>query len=76
MRLDYEFNDPFEPEQVYIRSDHYSYASRGILVAFFHNALHPDYHANTDEVSKIQFDKMSRIAELALAGQKHRFENA
>ena len=67
MRIDYEFNDPFEPEQVYIRSDHYSYASRGIPVAFFHNALHPDYHANTDEVSKIQFDKMSRIAELIYA---------
>jgi hypothetical protein len=36
-------------------------------VIFFHNALHPDYHANTDEVSKILFDKMSRIAELIYA---------
>jgi hypothetical protein len=67
MHLDYEFNDPSDPEQVYTRSDHYSYASRGIPVIFFHNALHPDYHANTDEVSKIQFDKMSRIAELIYA---------
>jgi hypothetical protein len=36
-------------------------------VIFFHNALHPDYHANTDEVSKILFDKMSRIGELIYA---------
>jgi Zn-dependent M28 family amino/carboxypeptidase len=67
MHLDYEFNDPSDPEQVYVRSDHYSYASRGIPVIFFHNALHSDYHANTDEVSKILFDKMSRIAELIYA---------
>jgi hypothetical protein len=67
LHIDYELNDPSDPEQVYIRSDHYSYASRGIPVIFFHNALHPDYHANTDEVSKILFDKMSRIAELIYA---------
>jgi Peptidase family M28 len=67
LHIDYEFNNPFDAEQVYYRSDHYSYASRGIPVIFFHNALHPDYHANTDEVSKIQFDKMSRIAELIYA---------
>jgi len=67
LHIDYEFNDPADPEQVYVRSDHYSYASRGIPVIFFHNALHSDYHANTDEVSKILFDKMSRIAELIYA---------
>jgi hypothetical protein len=67
LHLDYELNDPFEPEQSYTRSDHYSYASRGIPVIFFHNAHHSDYHANTDEVSKIQFDKMARIAELIYA---------
>jgi hypothetical protein len=63
LRLDYEFNDPSDPEQLYTRSDHYSYASRGIPVIFFTTGLHPDYHANTDDVSKIEFDKMSRIGE-------------
>ena len=29
LKLDYEMNDPSDPEQVYTRSDHYSYASRG-----------------------------------------------
>jgi hypothetical protein len=67
LKLDYEFNDPADPEQLYTRSDHYSYASRGIPVIFFTTGLHPDYHANTDEVSKIEFDKMSRVGEFIYA---------
>ncbi|MGB7218527.1 MAG: M28 family peptidase, partial [Vicinamibacterales bacterium] len=64
LTLNYEFNDPSDLEQLYTRSDHYSYASKGIPVIFFTTGLHPDYHANTDEVSKIEFDKMTRIAQL------------
>lgn len=64
MTLNYEFNDPSDPEQLYFRSDHYSYAAKGIPVIFFTTGLHPDYHMNTDEVSKIEFDKMARVTEL------------
>ena len=46
------------------RSDHYSYASKGIPIIFFTTGLHPDYHANTDEVSKIEFPKMTRVTQL------------
>lgn len=67
LTLDYELNDPSDPESVYTRSDHYSYASRGIPIIFFTDALHPDYHANTDEVSKIEFDKMARIGDFIYA---------
>jgi hypothetical protein len=67
LTLHYEFNDPADPEQLYTRSDHYSYASKGIPVIFFTTGLHPDYHANTDEVSKIEFDKMARIGEFIYA---------
>ena len=67
LHLDYEFNDPADPEQLYTRSDHYSYASHGIPVIFFTTGLHADYHANTDEVSKIEFDKMARIGDLIYA---------
>jgi hypothetical protein len=67
MKLEYEFNDPSDPESVYTRSDHYSYASRGIPIVFFTDGLHADYHANTDEVSKIEFDKMARIGDLIYA---------
>ncbi len=64
MKLDYELNDPADPEQVYYRSDHYNYAAKGIPVIFFTTGLHPDYHANTDEVSKIEFPKLTRITQL------------
>jgi len=64
LRLDYEMNDPSDPEQVYYRSDHYSYASKGIPIIFFTTGLHPDYHANTDDVSKIEFPKLTRITQL------------
>src|SRR5437764_15451495 len=60
LKLDYELNDPSDPESVYTRSDHYSYAVKGIPIIFYTDALHPDYHANTDEGSKIEFDKMTR----------------
>ena len=64
LTLDYEMNDPADPEQIYFRSDHYSYAAKGIPIIFFTTGLHPDYHANTDEVSKILFPKMTRVVQL------------
>ena len=64
LSLDYEFNDPADLEQIYFRSDHYSYAAKGVPIIFFTTGLHPDYHANTDEVSKIEFDKLARITQL------------
>ena len=64
LTLSYEFNDPTDLEQIYYRSDHYSYAAKGVPIIFFTTGLHPDYHANTDEVSKIEFDKMTRITQM------------
>lgn len=64
LTLDYEMNDPTDLEQVYYRSDHYSYAKYDIPIIFFTTGLHPDYHANTDSIEKIQFDKMARIGRL------------
>ncbi len=64
LTLDYELNDPNDPEGVYTRSDHYSYAAKGIPIAFFTTGLHPDYHRVTDTVDKIVFPKMARIAQL------------
>jgi hypothetical protein len=64
MALDYEMNDPADPESIYTRSDHYSYASKGIPIIFYTTGLHRDYHYLTDEISKIEFPKMSHIAQL------------
>jgi hypothetical protein len=67
LKLDYEMNDPNDPEGVYTRSDHYSYAAKGVPIAFFTTGIHRDYHFVTDEVDKILFPKMTRIAELVYA---------
>jgi hypothetical protein len=64
LKLDFEMNDPTDLEQVYYRSDHYSYAAKGIPIVFFTTGLHPDYHHNTDSVEKINFEKMSRVGQL------------
>lgn len=64
LTLDYELNDADDPENVYTRSDHYSYAAKGIPVAFFTTGLHPDYHRVTDTPDKIRFPKLARIAQL------------
>ena len=39
-------------------------SSRGVPIVFFTTNLHPDYHANTDEVSRIEFPKLTRIAQM------------
>jgi hypothetical protein len=64
LTLDYELNDAADPENIYTRSDHYSYAVKGVPIAFFTTGLHPDYHRPSDTVDKILFPKMKRIAQL------------
>jgi hypothetical protein len=64
MTLNYELNDPSDLESFYTRSDHYSYASKGVPIIFFTTGMHRDYHYVTDEVDKIEFPKMAKIAAL------------
>ena len=63
-RFNREWDDPAHPEQIYYRSDHYNYATRGVPVVFFTSGLHDDYHKVSDEPDKIDFTKMQRVAEL------------
>jgi hypothetical protein len=64
LSLNYALNDPSDLESIYTRSDHYSYASKGVPIIFFTTGLHRDYHFVTDEVDKIVFPKMAKIAAL------------
>lgn len=64
LSLNYEYNDPRDPNSFYTRSDHYSYAAKGIPVAFFFTGTHPDYHQPSDSVDKIIFPKLQRIAQM------------
>ena len=62
--LDYRFDDPADPNRFYYRSDHYNFAVKKIPVAFFFNGVHADYHQASDEIEKIQFDKLEARARL------------
>jgi len=46
------------------RSDHWSFLQRRIPAIFFTTGLHPDYHTPQDDVAKINFGKMEKIARL------------
>jgi hypothetical protein len=61
LELDYRYNDENEPNRYYYRSDHYNFAKNGIPVIFYFNGVHADYHQETDEVGKIDFNKMEKI---------------
>jgi hypothetical protein len=67
LTFNYTRNDAADLESIYTRSDHFSYASKGIPIIFFTTGLHRDYHFVTDEVDKILFPKMARVAELVYA---------
>ena len=64
--FDRTWDDPAHPERIYERSDHYSYASKGVPVVFFTGPLHEDYHQVSDEVSKIEFGSLARVTRLML----------
>jgi Peptidase family M28 len=59
-----EWDSPTHPERIYFRSDHYSYAKKGIPIVFLTTGLHEDYHKVTDEPSKIDYAKLTRVATL------------
>lgn len=61
--LDYSYDPEGHPEMIYCRSDHYSYARYGIPIVFLTTGLHEDYHAPSDEVEKLDFEKMRRVSE-------------
>jgi hypothetical protein len=64
LQLDYTFNDEKDKNRFYYRSDHYNFARNGIPVIFYFNGTHADYHKETDEVEKIDFNKMEKISRL------------
>jgi Peptidase family M28 len=80
LQLDYTYNDPNDPNRFYYRSDHYNFAKKNIPVIFYFNGTHEDYHRPTDDVEKINFGKIEKIARLVfhtawqLANQEERIK--
>jgi hypothetical protein len=69
LTLDYELNSPGEVsipgmQNIYGRSDHFAYAAKGIPIAFFFTGLHADYHGVGDHADKINYPKLTRVAQL------------
>ncbi|AWI26628.1 M28 family metallopeptidase [Flavobacterium pallidum] len=65
LELDYKYNSRKDPNRFYYRSDHYNFAKKGIPSVFLFNGTHADYHKDTDEVDKIEFDALAKRAQLA-----------
>ena len=60
-KIDYSWDAPNHPEQIYFRSDHYSYAEVGIPVTFLFTGLHIDYHRVTDEPQYLDYAKLEKV---------------
>lgn len=56
--------DPLPEEQLFFRSDHYSFAAKDIPALFLTTGLHEDYHRQSDEPETIDADKLARITRL------------
>lgn len=67
MKFDYWHDRPEDPENLYMRSDHYNYAQKGIPVIFYFDGIHRDYHQPSDEVAHIDFRKMERVSRTVYA---------
>jgi Zn-dependent M28 family amino/carboxypeptidase len=64
LSLDYFYNADNDPNRFYYRSDHYSFAKKGVPAILYFSGLHNDYHKPTDVIDKILFDRMERITKL------------
>ncbi len=65
LTLDYTYNAKDDPNRYYYRSDHYSFAEKGVPAIFYFNGTHADYHKPSDTIEKIRLDVMAQRARLA-----------
>ena len=67
LKFNFKYDDPADPERFFYRSDHYNYAKNGIPIIFYFTGVHEDYHGLNDEVDRIDFDQMEKIARTIFA---------
>jgi len=65
MGFNYKYDDPKDPQRFFYRSDHYNFALKGIPIVFFFDDMRKDYHQATDDVDKINFDKVLKVVKLS-----------
>jgi|CXWL01.1.fsa_nt_gi hypothetical protein len=66
-KFDYNIDADGHPQNIYCRSDHWSYAKYGIPVVFFTTGGHADYHQVTDEPQYINYPHMAEVSKLSFA---------
>ena len=60
-----------DDQSILYQSDQYPFYQKGIPVLFYHTGIHSDLHTIHDEIGKIDYTKMKRVAQLAfLVGYK------
>ena len=64
LELDYKYDDPDDPNRFYYRSDHYNFAKNDVPIIFYFNGVHEDYHKITDTPDKIEYELMTKRAQL------------
>jgi hypothetical protein len=62
--LDRRYEDP-TASYYYPRTDAGPYLERGIPIMQFFNGEHPDYHRATDDVAKLDIDKIVNVSKLS-----------
>jgi Zn-dependent M28 family amino/carboxypeptidase len=65
--FDYSMDANGHPQNIYCRSDHWSYARFGIPIIFFSTGGHADYHQVTDEPQYLDYDRLARVTSLVAA---------
>ena len=70
--LDFEFNDPADPNSFYTRSDHYSYAVEGHPDRVLLHRHAPRLPLRTDSVDRILFPKLVADRAAGLPGRVQR----
>lgn len=63
-KLDYAMDANGHPQNIYCRSDHWSYGKWGVPAVFFTTGGHADYHQVTDEPQYIRYDHMALLSQL------------
>jgi len=61
----YTYNTPDHPERYFYRSDHINFARHDIPVLFYSTGTHRDYHLETDDPDRIDYEKFRKMTEFA-----------
>ena len=61
LKLNHRHDAENDPEQYFIRSDHFNYAKKGIPIIFYCDGEHEDYHQPSDTADKIDYQKLEKV---------------